>query len=580
LAVQQHASRYCRIGAARKRARRVGEDMGSLAVGKVRAMLDAGLAAAIAHPAVFAVYMALLLGAVVAALVLVWRRRPQAALWCVAAAVMVDLFFYTGDDTSTHVYRIVALADQVRAGALSPLLVDPTSGDAVPTFVYYSALPYALPVLLDLVGVPALFAFKLAMMTYLAVLVGGLQALVGRLKVESGFLAAMLFVSANYVAALWFARAAIAEVWVYGLMPWVVLSSLDRRSGRWLALGLFLQICGHPVILAQALVAEIVVAWALAGIGPVALARRWLVPALAAVALAVPFWLPQALAQSLILGPQALPSRFVDSFFSLAELVRLQNLRTVGLWLPLAVLLLAVAARARLPRQFWIPAALALALTALQARVLFAVTSRLPMLELSLFVWRLALPVAFLLLGALLAGRRIAATGTYRALAAVAAVSMAFVMLQFPPNLMDGLARGWHDDRRMLVEFGRSDIVWGTREYLPNYKAVRQACDTGTAQRASYAQLRDGLEATAPFVRVPNGPVGLVDYRINGVAVVPTACDGDLVLGPLPPAVRITVSETRLDWLTFARAAGLVTAVMLILWAIPFSALAGRAQPH
>jgi hypothetical protein len=553
--------------------------MWSLAVGKLRGMLDAGSAAAIAHPAVFAVYLALLLGCVIAALVLVWVRRPRMALWCVAAAVAVDLLFYTGDDTSTHAYRIAALADQLRGGSLSPLLIDPGSGDAVPTFVYYSALPYALPVLLDLVGVPALFAFKLSMMAYLAVLVAGLQALVGRLKIEPGFLAAMLFVSANYVAALWFARAAIAEVWVYALMPWVVASSLDPRSGRWLALALFLQICGHPVILAQALAAEVVVAWALAGIGPLALARRWLVPSLAAVALAVPFWLPQALAQSLILGPQALPSRFVDSFFSFGELMRLQNLRTVGFWLPLAALLLVVSARARLPRQFWIPSALAVLLIALHAKALFAITSRLPVLELSLFVWRLALPVAFLLLGALLAGRRAAATGVDRSLASVAVLSMAFVMLQFPPNLMDGLAGGWHDDRRMLVAFGRSDIVWGTREYLPSYKVVPRLCDTAGAQRASYRQLRDGLEATAPFVRVRNGPVGLVDYRVNGVPAAPGACDNDLVLGPLPPGVRISVSEARLDWPTFARGAGLVTAVMLMLWAIPFPALAGRADP-
>jgi hypothetical protein len=157
---------------------------------------------------------------------------------------------------------------------------------------------------------------------------------------------------------------------------------------------------------------------------------------------------------------------------------------------------------------------------------------------------------------------------------------MAFVMLQFPANLTDSLARGWHDDRRMLAEFGRSDVVWGTREYLPNYAGVARICDTGTVQRASYAQLRDGLEVTAPFVRVRHGPIGMVDYRVNGRRTAPGACDDDLVLGPVLPGVRITVSETQLDWLTFARGAGLVTAVLLILWAIPFSALAGRAKPQ
>jgi hypothetical protein len=559
--------------------------MGSLAIGKLRGMLDAGVEAAIDHPVLFAIYLALLLAAVAAALGLIWRRRPERALWCVAAAIAVDLLFYTGDDTSTHAYRIAALADQLRGGMLSPLLIDPTSGDAVPTFVYYSALPYIVPVLLDLVGVPALYAFKLAMIGHLAVLVAGLQLLLRRLapdRVGPAFLAAILFVAANYVGALWFARAALGEIWVYSLMPWVVAASLSPRSGRWLALGLFLQISGHPVILAQALLAEVVVAWSLSGAAPLALARRWLAPAIAAVVLAVPFWLPQALAQPLILGPAALPSVFADSFFGFAELARPQNLRTVGLWLPLAAVLLIVAARGRLPLQFWIPAGLAAVLTALQVKALFPVTSRLPMLELSLFVWRLALPVAFLLFGALGAGWRAAPAAADRPLAllaALAALSLAFVMLQFPPTLADSLVRGWADDRRLLVAFGRSDIVWGTREYLPNYAGTPRAC-AGDAVAVSYRQLRDGVTASAPFVRVRHGPVGLVDYRADGVRLAPGACDDTLVLGPLSAGARITVSESWLQWLTAGRGAGLVGALALILWAIPFSALAGRGKPQ
>lgn len=563
--------------------------MGSLAIGKLKGMLDASVEAAIDHPVLFAIYLALLLAAVASALVLIWRRRPQQALWCVAAAIAVDLLFYTGDDTSTHAYRIAALADQLRGGTFGPLLIDPTSGDAVPTFVYYSVLPYIVPVLLDLAGVPALYAFKLAMVGHLAVLVAGLQLLLRRLAPNRAepasvpaCLAAILFVAANYVGALWFARAALGEIWVYSLMPWVVAASLSPRSGRWLALGLFLQISGHPVILAQALLAEVVVAWSLSGAAPLALARRWLVPAIAAVGLAVPFWLPQVLAQSLILGPAALPSVFADSFFGLAELARPQHLRTVGLWLPLAAVLLIVAARARLPLRFWIPAGLAAVLTALQVKALYPVTGRLPMLELSLFVWRLALPVAFLLFGALVAGWRTASAAADRPLAllaALAALSLAFVMLQFPPSLADSLARGWADDRRLMAAFGRSDIVWGTREYLPNYAGTPRVCE-GEAVPVAYRHLRDGVTAAAPFVRVRHGPVGLVDYRADGVRLAPAACDDALVLGPLPAGARITVSESRLQWLTVGRGAGLVGALALILWAIPFSSLAGRGKPQ
>jgi hypothetical protein len=94
-----------------------GEGTGALAEGTLRTILDAGMQAAADHPVAFSVYLALLLGVVAA-----------------------------------------ALAHRLRGGGGSPLLVDPTSGDAVPTFVFYSIVPYFLPVRLDPMGLPALFA--------------------------------------------------------------------------------------------------------------------------------------------------------------------------------------------------------------------------------------------------------------------------------------------------------------------------------------------------------------------------------------------------------------------------------------
>ena len=53
---------------------------------------------------------------------------------------------------------------------------------------------------------------------------------------------ASAFLGANYVYSLWFARASMAEIWVYCLMPWVVASALSPITGRWLAIFLFLQV--------------------------------------------------------------------------------------------------------------------------------------------------------------------------------------------------------------------------------------------------------------------------------------------------------------------------------------------------
>ena len=64
--------------------------MGSLAIGKLRAMLDAGVQAAADHPALFSIYLVLLGAAVAMALVLIWRRQPQRALWCVAGTPGAD----------------------------------------------------------------------------------------------------------------------------------------------------------------------------------------------------------------------------------------------------------------------------------------------------------------------------------------------------------------------------------------------------------------------------------------------------------------------------------------------------------
>jgi len=355
-----------------------------------------------------------------------------------------------------------------------------------------------------------------------------------------------------------------------------VASALSPITSRWLAIFLFLQICGHPIVMAQCILAEVIVAYSLSALTPLQLVRRGLVPSIAAVVLSAPFWLPQGLWQGLILGPRALPSSFVDTFLGLSDLIRFHHERTVGIWLPLAAILLVVVARARLSLQFWVPAIVALVVILLQARPFYPVTRLIPTLDLSIFVWRLALPAAFLLFGALLAGWRQAPRPSLGlpALVSLAMLSMVFVMLQFPHHLMDQF--GWADDRIAMTQFERLDGIWGVREYLPQYKNVPVECTTPDARRVSYRDLRNGVEARARYVRVPQGPVGLVDYDADGAQLTPKACGNDLVLGPLPPTAHVTVSETRMNRLTFLRAISFVAALLLMLGVIPFVAWSGE----
>lgn len=337
---------------------------GVAAGGQVRDDLEINVQAGREHPVLFSISLAVLLAFVAAAVVLIWRQQTRGAFWCAVVAILGGFFFSWGDDFFTHVYRIAALADQVRNGRLSAFLVSPSTGEAVPTFVYYSHVPYVLPVLFALLGLPALYAFKLGMALYFVMMAAGAQVMVersapaklGREQRQRDNLVALMFLGANYVYSLWFARGSLAEIWVYCLMPWVVASALSSITSRWQAIFLFLQICGHPIVMAQCIVAEVIVAYSLSGLTALQLVRRGLVPSLAAVVLSAPFWLPQGLWQGQILGPRVLPSSFVDTFLGLPDLVRLHHQRTVGIWLPLAALLLVVVARARLSLQFWVPA--------------------------------------------------------------------------------------------------------------------------------------------------------------------------------------------------------------------------------
>jgi hypothetical protein len=112
---------------------------------------------------------------------------------------------------------------------------------------------------------------------------------------------------------------------------------------------------------------------------------------------------------------------------------------------------------------------------------------------------------------------------------------MMFLMLDLEPGFMKYLTRGWQNDRMALVDYDRGETVWGVREYFPNYAAIPRKCDTAGARRATYPELRKGVGAQAPFLLVRNGPVGLVEYAVNGTPLQPSACNEDLVLGPLPP---------------------------------------------
>jgi hypothetical protein len=540
-----------------------------------------------AYPLVGTIYLAGFTALGALTMWLLWRGEMKRAFWCATAVILVHFLFSWGDDTFTHVYRITALADQLRHGSINQFLVNPTTGETLPVFVYYNVLPYVIPTILNLAGMPAVYAFKLVMCGLFVVMAAGLQALIARTAVAGAKprqgdldqLAAFLFITANYVYCLWCSRSALAELWVYCLVPWVVNAVLTPRGERSTTVLLFLQVCGHPVVLLQSLVAEAVVTFSLSRMGWADLVRRGAVPAAMAVVLAVPFWLPQFLWQGWILGPNGLSWPFYDSFQNLRETISPHNMRSIGVWMPLALLLLIAVARARLSIRSWVATAACFAIIALQTVYLYPVARLIPTLELSIFVWRLAFPAAFLAFGALLAGWREVSLPPRQGLVPIAILStacMMAVLFGIAPAQIAVASKGM-DDRRAFVDYNRGDTRWGVHEFFPNYANLPRACDNvAEARRATDAELRAGLKVERPFLVVRHAPVGLVDYRANGATLEPAACDADLVLGPLPPGGIVTVTESKVDALLWTRLLGFFAALLLIWRVVP---LFGRLRP-
>jgi hypothetical protein len=539
------------------------------------------------HPLLCTVLALCVLPFAAAGVAAIVRRQGPQALWSTVGVLVVLLVFSWGDDTYTHVYRVVAMADQIRAGELSLLLTNSATGVVLPTFVYYSALPYVLPVALNLIGLPALVAFKLALVVQLVVMALGVQRIVEKTSAGfAGFLAAVLYMSANYSYEIWLSRAAFAELWVYSLIPWVVSYTIfaPSTSGRptrattaALTLVFFLQAVAHPIVLAHSLLCEVPVAMVLARVGPFGLARRWIVPFTLALVLAVPFWLPQALWQNLILGPAALPVDFRNSVLSLAELLDPKNNRNMGPWLPAAVVAMVAAARLRLAPRTWFLVATWAVLIGLQTVYLRAITLHIPTLELSLFVWRLMLPTAFVAFAALVSRWQAVPPVYPRALGVLAAVSVVFLggftVLEAPDYLPHLLAAKNDRDALIAYDVDKDAAIWGIREYIPDYRTLPQVCaavPAGDIRPTRFAALDrpTGVAADKPYLSIVRAPIGMVDYRVDGHSTAPSACGEDLVFGPLAPGAKLTVTHRALDLLLLVRGVMLAALAFLMGYAL------------
>lgn len=496
------------------------------------------------------------------------REQTRSAFWCVAALIAAFQILSPGYDGQDHAHRIVALADQIHSRAPSLLLEDHATGSVLPTFVYYSILPYLPSLALNLAGLPAFVALKLVAAAAVLVLAAGVRVVIESLpdrpndRRRQAYLIGIIFLSANYVFGLWVMRTALAEIWVYALVPWVVVAAL---KGRLLLLfALFLsQLCSHPIVFGHALAAELLVAGVIAMPDWRRLVRAGLPALIAALVCSAPFWLPQMLWRDFILGTSGLPVRFADTFFTVAELVTPLHPQTLGIWLPLAVALMLVLEGRRLPTRAWLLAAAFALSLAIQTQPLFALADGIPLLSQSLFVWRLMLPAAFIGFGALVVGwpaARVQASRLLQALTLLAVATMSVTMVVEVPGSAGFWSAGAVDDGVARRQYVDNVQGWGVREYAPNYARLPNACDVAPAevQQASVAELRRAVRAAAPYLSVRGAPFGMVTYLADGTELVPRACGDSLRLGPVSLGEQVGMSEARLDGLLLLRVAIIV----------------------
>ncbi|RAI59900.1 hypothetical protein [Roseicella frigidaeris] len=500
------------------------------------------------------------------------RGRAVAAFAGMAGLVLAFCLMTGGlEDVQIHIHRVAAFAGQLREGMPGLMLVDPVSGEGLPVFVFYSPLPYVLPILLDLAGLPAMFAYRLSLAAYFCLFALGLYRLTlaqaraadAAAAREPSFLAASLFLGCAYIAGIWAVRSAFAEIVVLCLVPWAVL--LLREGGRWrLACILAAQMASHPIVFPQAFLATILLGLGLSDRPPLALLRRLVLPTIGALALSSPFWAPQVLWEPAIGGAAATPFQFRDSFFSWRGMLHPVDHHNLGPWFLLALLALLVQVVRHRRATGWRGAMLGLAFAAsiaMQLEILRPLTLSLPFLERGQFIWRMMSLAALLGFGALLLGWRDIPRRTFRLLCCATAANLV-VMVALLGGHKAALILAFAPDQAYRTDYPSYNtpafhLGFGFSEFYPNYAALPETCPAiGAAppEPVSYAAARGGVVVHGPILAMPRGPLRFVSYRLDDRPLLPAGrCGDDLVFGPLDGAGRFLVDEGRIALLFWVR---------------------------
>ncbi|MBB4198201.1 hypothetical protein GGD83_001994 [Rhodoblastus sphagnicola] len=500
----------------------------------------------------------------------------------------------TGNDTLHHVLRIDALAQQIATGSPSPLIENKATGEVAAIFLYYSFLPYLLPVALTVAGVASRVSLQIAEVVYLGLLIYSLRRLVECLprpeKKQLAYAAAILFLTANYVYSDWTTRAAIGEICAYALIPMAIVYALEETSregmsceGRscegssWIKLAFifFLQACAHPIVFAFCALGTFVSVYAITDRPLLKLARPLLTASVAGLAAAAPFWLPAALFMNDVLGKQALPFNFANTFAPPWQVLDPTIFATVGPTMIAFCGYLVYAGWANRDRRLLSCSILFFALLLMQTWLFAGLIPKIPGLSQIQFIWRLMFATAVIGFAAALRFSQRDHCGNFARLIPVFAI---VAVSAFGVRLMTKLPKIVNDVQKIISPSDRTaesyfvnfsdepESVWGVRLFSPDYANIRSFCPESTPDvfsRVSFADLRKNPVVSTPYVGVFAGPIDFVTYRAKGENAVLSHCDHVLVLGPLTPGATLSVDESKLDLAQKSRAGVLGFAALI-----------------
>jgi len=489
-----------------------------------------------------------------------------------------------GQDMAHHVYRVAVLKEQLLGGYLDAFTLKQDTQELIPTFFFYSFVPYAVPVLLSVAGMDVDSAYKVSMILYWGALLIGTWKLLTYCSEKSGrndYLYGVMFLTSSYVFSLWVIRSAAAEIVAYTLVPWIVLTILaNRKTYLELTLLLALQMSAHPVIFTHCAAATIVAVWIIDPAAFRSTLKRNAVAGTAALVVSAPFWLPPFLFKNTISGTSNLPLAFEDTFLGIQHLLNPIGFRSIGVAQIVLLSFIFYRNITAPTRKMVVLFSIFLLSIILQMEFAKAVSVHIPVLYLSLFVWRLMFVSCFLALMIMIVNDVRVPTRLLVVLCSVAVINTAAVCARYSlPGLPSFLEKS--DEHRIVERYFDENPEWGSTEFRPDYSRLPVTCDLEAGAgltELSAEQARKGMyvapNSLSNIVAVRKAPWGFVNYRLNGKDIQPSGVCGDkLIFGPTAEAGLFELDES------FTSTVMIIRLVIVIAFAIGiFTLLLGRTD--